>query len=222
MSAARDQRGKPQRENHTLCFWGHALLSHLYVNLLDYIPHKATAVPLLLALSVSRCICCACHQSILPGVSWCPGSPPASPRVLSDFGIQSGICPGGPPICRHLHSSDPVTGVEGNTLNFSRHSGMQDFTGVGTNEYGTHIESINRDCLLGQILWRFRSIWTAGDAISFVRPEVAECLWQHSDVAEGFHPISSIPPRHDEAQREAVHHRQWLVIHGVGDHYLPI
>src|SRR5712671_5387759 len=114
MSAGGDRCRKPQRENHTLYFWGHALLSHLYVNLLDYIPHKATAVPLFLALSVSHRICRASHQSILPAVSWCPERPPASPRVLSDFRVQSGIRPGGTPVRRHFHSSNPVTGVEGN------------------------------------------------------------------------------------------------------------
>src|SRR3982074_199154 len=154
MSAARDQRGKPQRENHTLCFWGHALLSHLYINLLDYIPHKAAAVPLFLALSVSHRIGRASHQSIVPAVCWCPGSSPASPRVLSDFRIQSRICPGGSPLGRHLHSSDPVTGVESNALNFSRYSGMHNFIGLGTNEYRTDIESIDGNCVLGQILRR--------------------------------------------------------------------
>src|SRR5882762_9874638 len=187
-SAAGDQRRKPQRENHTLCFWGHALLSHIYVNLLDYVPHKAAAVPLFLALSFSHRICRASHQSILPAVSWCPGRPPASPRVLSDFRIQSAICPGCSPVSRHLHSSNPVTGVESNALNFSRHSGVQDFIGVGTNEYGAHVESINRNCVLGQILWRFGAIWTVGNAICFVRPEVAKRLGQHVDVAESFDP----------------------------------
>src|SRR5216683_3614859 len=222
MSAAGDQCRKPQRENHTLCFWGHASLSRLYVNLLDYIPHKATAVPLFLALGISHRICRARHKSILPAVSWCPGRPPASPRVLSDFGVQSSICPGRSPVRRHLHSSNPVTGVESNALNFSRHSGLQDFIGVGTNEYGTHVEPIDGNSVLGQILWRFGAIWTVGNAIGFVRPEVAEGLGQHSDVAESFYPISSIPPRYDETQREAVHHGQRLVIHGVGDHYFAI
>src|ERR1700676_1351735 len=96
------------------------------------------------------------------------------------------------------------------------------FFGVGTNEYGTDVESIDGNCVLGQILWGFGAIWTVGNAIRFVRPEVAEDLRQHSDVTESFHPISSIPPRHDEAQGEAVHHGQRLVIHGVGDHHLPI
>src|SRR5260370_26442860 len=222
MSAAGDQRRKPQRENHTLCFWAHALLSHLYVNLLDYIPHKATAVPLFLALSVSHRICRASHKSILPAVSWCPGRPPASPRVLSNFRVQSGISPRGSPIRRHLNSSNSVAGVESNALNFSRHSGMQGFIGIGTNEYGTHVESIDGNCVLGQILWRFGAVWTVGNAIRFVRPEVAKGLGQHSDVAESFYPISSVPAGHDEAQGEAVHHGQWLVIHGVGDHYLAI
>src|SRR6266550_6445574 len=222
MSATGDQHPKPERENQSLCLFGHAGLSHLYVYVLDYIPHKATAVPLFLALSVSHGICRASHESILPAVSWCPGHPPASPGVLSNFRIQSSICPVGSPVRRHLHSPDAVTGVESNALNFSRHSGTQDFIGVGTNEYGTYVESINRNCVLGQILWRFGAIWSVGNAIGFVRPEVAEGLGQHSDVAERFHPISSIPPRHDEAQREAVYHGQRLVIHGVGDHHIPI
>src|SRR6267143_968737 len=201
MSAAGDQCRKTQRENYTLCFWGHVLLSHLYVNLLDYIPHKATAVPLFIALSVSRSVCRASHQSILPVVSRCPVRPPASPRVLSDFRVQSGIRPGGTPVRRHLHSSNPVTGVEGNAFNLNWHSGMQDFIGVGTNEYGTHVESVDGNCVLDQILRRFGAIWTVGNAIRFVRPDVAERSGQHSDVAESLYPISSIPPRYDKAQR---------------------
>src|SRR5216683_136978 len=121
-----------------------------------------------------------------------------------------------------ISASNPVTGVESNALNFNRHSGMQDFIGVGTNEYGTHVESIDGNCVLGQILWRFGAIWSVGNAIGFVRPEVAEGLGQHSDVAESLYPISSIPPRYDETQREAVHHGKRLVIHGVGDHYFAI
>src|SRR5207302_4088427 len=85
----------------------------------------------------------------------------------------------------------PVTGVESNALNFSRRSGMQSFIGVGTNEYGTHVESINRNCVLGQILWRLGAIWSVGNAVGLVRPEVAEGMSQHGDVAQSFHPISS-------------------------------
>src|SRR3981189_453754 len=118
MSAAGEQCRKTQRENHTLCYWGHALLSHLYVNLLDYIPHKATTVPLFLALCVSDRICRASHDSILPAVSRCPGRPPASPRVLSNFRVQTSIRPGCAPVRRHLHSSNPITGVESDALNF--------------------------------------------------------------------------------------------------------
>src|SRR6267143_1981590 len=110
MSAAGDQCRKTQRENHTLCFWGHVLLSHLYVNLLDYIPHKATAVPLFLALSVSRSVCRASHQSILPVVSRCPGRSPTSPPSLFRFRVQAGIPPSGTPRRPQLHSSNPVTG----------------------------------------------------------------------------------------------------------------
>src|SRR5712672_2972546 len=115
-------------ERTTLFIFGvMRLLSHLYVNLLDYIPHKATAVPLFLALSVSHRICRASHEPILPAVSWSPGRPPASPRILSDFRIQSSICPDGSSVRRHFHSSNPVTGIESDALNFSPHSGMQDF-----------------------------------------------------------------------------------------------
>src|SRR6266404_4602735 len=123
----------PAREPHSL-FLGSCVVIHLYVNLLDYIPHKATAVPLFLALSVSRRICRASHELILAVVSWCPGRPPASPRILSDFRVESSICPGGSPVRRHLHSPNPITRVESNALNFSRHSGVQDFIGLGTNE----------------------------------------------------------------------------------------
>src|SRR2546425_4671721 len=76
MSATGDQHPKPERENQSLCLFGHAGLSHLYVYVLDYIPHKTTAVPLFLALSFSHRICRASHESILPAVSWCPGHPP--------------------------------------------------------------------------------------------------------------------------------------------------
>src|ERR1700738_418510 len=124
MPTAGGQCRKPQREKHTVYSWGHALLPHVYVNLLDYIPHKTTAVPLFLALRVSRRICRASHEPIWPAVSWCPGRPPTSPRILSEFRVQSSIRPGGSTVRRHLHSSNPVTGVEGNTLDFSRHSGM--------------------------------------------------------------------------------------------------
>src|SRR6266853_5869873 len=118
-------------ERTTLFIFGvMRLLSHLYVNLLDYIPHKATAVPLFLALSVSHCICRASHQSKLPAVSRCPGRPPASPGVLPNLRIQSSICPARSSVCRHLHSSNPVTGVESDALNFNPHSGMQHFIRV--------------------------------------------------------------------------------------------
>src|SRR4029077_15084968 len=163
---------------------------------LDYIPHKTTAVPLFLALSVSHRICRASHESILPAVSWCPRRPPSSPRVLSNFRVQSSICPSGSPVRRHLHSSNSITGVESNAFNFGRRSGMHDFIGIRTNEYGSHVESIDRDCVLGQILWRLGAIWSFGNAIGFVRPEVAEGLMQHSDVAQSLYPVSSIPPRH--------------------------
>src|SRR6266850_7213711 len=221
-STASDQYRKPKCENRTLLFWDHALLLHAYVNLLDHIPHKTTAVPLFLALRLSYRICRASHQSILPTAHSSPRPPPASPRILSDFRVQSGIRPRGPAIRRHLNSSNPVTGVESNTLDFSWHSGMQSFVGVGTHEYRTHVESIDGNCVLGQIFWRFGAIGVAGNAIRIVRPEVAEGLRQHGDVAESFHPISSIPTRHNEAEGEAVHHGQRLVIHGVGDHHLSI
>src|SRR6267142_6566895 len=91
----------PAREPHSL-FLGSCVVIHLYVNLLDYIPHKATTVPLFLALCVSDRICRASHDSILPAVSRCPGRPPASPRVLSNFRVQLSICPSGSPVCRHL------------------------------------------------------------------------------------------------------------------------
>src|SRR5881628_2066637 len=94
------------------------------------------------------------------------------------------------------------TGFESDALNFSLHSGMQDFIGVGTNEYGTHVEFVNRNCVLGQILRRLRAIWSVGNAIRFVGPEVAEGLRQYRDVAESLHPISSIPSGHDKAQWE--------------------
>src|SRR5258706_12784088 len=116
MSTAGEQCRKPQRENYTLCYWGHALLFHLYVNLLDYIPHKTTAVPLFLALGVSDRICRASHDSILPAVSRCPGRPPASPRVLSDFRVQSSICPSDSPVCRHFHASNSVAGIVSDAL----------------------------------------------------------------------------------------------------------
>src|SRR2546428_1777471 len=131
MSTPGDQCRKSQRESHSLCIWDHALLPHLHVNLLNYIPHKTTAVPLFLALSLAYRICRARHQPILPTGSWCPGRTPASPRILSDFRIQPSIRPSDSPIRRHLHSSNPVTGVESNTLDFIRHSGMQGFIGVG-------------------------------------------------------------------------------------------
>src|SRR5947209_19874188 len=99
---------------------------------------------------------------------------------------------------------------------------MQDFIGVGTNEYGTHVEFVNRNCVLGQILRRLRAIWSVGNAIRFVGPEVAEGLRQYRDVAESLHRISSIPSGHYKAQWEAVHHGQGLVSHGVRDHHLPI
>src|ERR1700676_553608 len=167
MPAAIEQCRNPQQKNHTLYFWGHALLSHLYVNLLDYIPHKTTAVPLTITLSLAYRIRRASHESILPAVCWCPKRPPASPRILSDFRIQSSVCPGGSSVRRHFHSSNPVTGVESDALNFRQHSGMQDFIGVGTNKYGTHVESINGNCVLRQILWGFGAIGTAGNAIAF-------------------------------------------------------
>src|SRR5438445_4193538 len=219
---ASDQYRNSKCENRTLLFWDHALLLHAYVNLLDYIPHKTTAVPLSVALCLSHRICRASHQPILPAVSWCPGRPPASPRILSDFRVQSSICPGGSPIRRHLYSSNPVTGVESNTFHFIRHSRKQGFIGVGTNEYGTHVESLDGNCVLGQILWGLGAIGTAGNAIGFVRPEIAEGLRQDGNLAESFHPISSIPTRHDESDGEAVHHGQRFVIHGVGDHHLSI
>src|SRR5260370_25154666 len=126
--------------------------------------------------------------------------------MLSEFRVQSSIRPSAPAVRRHLHSSNPVTGVESNTLHLSRYSGMQGVIGFGTNEYRAHVELIDGNCVLRQILWRLVPIWSAGDAIRFVRPEVAEGLRQHGDVAESFHPISSIPTRHDEAQGKAVHH----------------
>src|SRR5260221_3081858 len=104
MSTAGDQCRKPQRENYAFYFWGHALSPHPYVNLLDYIPHKATAVPLFLALRVSRRIGRASHQSILPAVCWRPGRPPASPRILSEFRVQSSIRPSAPAVRRYFHS----------------------------------------------------------------------------------------------------------------------
>src|SRR5713101_1842478 len=182
MPTAGDQCRKPQRENHTLYSWGHALLPHLYVNLLDYIPHKTTAVPLFVALSLSYRICRASHQSILPAVSRCPRRSPAPPRILPNFRVESSIRPGGSSVRRYLYSLNPMTRVESNTLDFIRHSGMQAFLRVGTNKYGTHIESIDGHCILGQILWRFGAIRTVGNAIRFVRPEVAEGLRQDSDV----------------------------------------
>src|SRR6266436_6890273 len=112
MSATGDQHPKPERENQSLCLFSHAGLSHLYVYVLDYIPHKTSAVPLFLALSFSHRICRPSHESILPAVSWCPGRPPAAPRILSDFRIQSSICPSSSPVRRHFDSSNPVTGVE--------------------------------------------------------------------------------------------------------------
>src|SRR4029077_6563817 len=120
-----------------------------HVNLLDYIPHKTTAVPLFLALRLSYRICRAGHQSILPAVSWCPGRAPASPRILPNFRVQSSIRPGGSAVRRYLHACNPVTGVESNTLDFIRYSGMQGFIVVGTNEYGTHVESIDRHSVVG-------------------------------------------------------------------------
>src|SRR5258706_16153290 len=114
--------------------------------------------------------------------------------MLCDFRVQSSIRPGCSPVRRRLHSSNPVTGVESNSLDFIRYSGMQGFIGIGANEYGTHVESIDGHCVLGQILWRFGAIGVVGNAIRFVRPEVAEDLRQDGDVAESFHPISSIPP----------------------------
>src|ERR1700730_14859664 len=101
-----------------------------------------------------------------------------------------------------------MTRIESNTPDFIRNAGMQGFIGIGTNEYGTHVESIDGNCVLGQILWGFSAIWTSGNAIRFVRPEVAEGLRQDGDVAEGLHPVSSIPPGHNETNGEAVHHRQ--------------
>src|SRR2546427_5548546 len=97
----------PSARTRVFVFWVMGL-SHLYVHFLDYIPHKTTAVPLFLALSFSHRICRASHESILPAVSWCPGHPPASPGVLSNFRIQSSICPVGSSVRRHLHSSNPV------------------------------------------------------------------------------------------------------------------
>src|SRR6266478_717214 len=222
MSAAGDQCRKPQCENRTLHLWVHALLFHAHVNFLDYIPHKTTAVPLFFALRLSYRICRTSHQSILPTVSRCPGRAPASPRILSEFWFQSSIRPGASSVRRHLHSSNPVTGVESNALDFSRDFRMQGFVGIGTNEYGTHVESIDGNCVLSQILWGLGAIWTAGNAIGFVRPEIAEGLRQDGNVAESLHPVRSIPPGHDETNGEAVHHGQRLVIHGVGDHHLAV
>src|ERR1700676_5290377 len=133
-----DQCSKPQRENHTSYPCSHASSVHLYVNLLDYIPHKTAAVPLLRALRLSYRICRPGHQSILPAASCCPRRPPASPRILPNSRVQSGVRPGGSPVRRHLHSSNPVTGVESDTYDFNRHSVMQAFLRVGTNKYGTH------------------------------------------------------------------------------------
>src|SRR6267142_687579 len=152
---ASDQYRKPKCENRTLLFWDHALLLHAYVNLLDHIPHKTTAVPLFLALRLSYRICRACHQSILPTAHWSPGRPPASPRILSDFRVQSSIRPSAPAVRRHFHSPNPVTGVESNTLDFSWHSGMQGFIGFGTNDYGTHVESIGDSVPLGPLGMRY-------------------------------------------------------------------
>src|SRR6266404_854881 len=193
MSTAGEQCRKSQQENYTFYFWGHALSPHPYVNLLDYIPHKATAVPLFLALRVSRRIGRASHQSILPAVCWRPGRPPAPPRILSEFRVQSSIRPSAPAVRRHLHSSNPVTRVESYTFHFSGHSAMQGLIGFGTNKYGTHVESIDGNCVLRQILWGLGAIWTAGNAIGFVRPEIAEGLRQDGNVAESLHPVRSIP-----------------------------
>src|SRR5258708_9677889 len=116
---------------------------------------------------------------MLPAVSWCTGRPPASPGILSNFRVQASVGPSASAVRRQLHSLNPMTRVESNTLDFIRHSGMQSFIGVGTNEYGTHVESIDGNCVLGQIFWRFGAIWTAGNAIRIVRPDVAEGLRQH-------------------------------------------
>src|SRR5580700_2958446 len=112
MCTAGEQCRKPQRKNQAFCLWDHALLSHLDVNLLDYIPHKATTVPLFLALCISHCICGASHESVLAPLSRCPQRAPAPPGILSDFRIQSSIYPGGSSVRRDLHSSNPVTRVE--------------------------------------------------------------------------------------------------------------
>src|SRR5580704_5477009 len=81
--------------------------------------------------------------------------------------------------------------------NFTGDSGMPDFLGLGPNEYGTHIEFVNRNCVLGQLLRRLGAIWGVGNAIRLVGPEVAKGLRQYSDVAESFYPIRSIPSGDD-------------------------
>src|SRR5258708_10671432 len=171
MSTAGEQCRKSQQENYTFYFWGHALSPHPYVNLLDYIPHKATAVPLFLALRVSSRIGRASHQSILPAVCWRPGRPPASPRILSEFRVQPSVRPSGSPVRRYLDASNPVTGVESNTFHFSRDSGMQSFVGFGTNENGTQVESIDGNCVLSEMSWIFGFICADGSDIRLFLPQ---------------------------------------------------
>src|SRR5467141_2013708 len=197
-------------------------LLHLQVDPLDHIPHESTAVPLLRALGLSDRICRASHESILPAPFRRPVRPPSPPRVLSDLRVQASLFPGGTSVGRDVHSCDAVTRIEGNTLDFIWASRTPNLIGLGTNEDGAHVESIDGNGVRGQMLWRFGAIWSVGDAIGFVRPEVAEDLRQHGDVAESFHPVGPIPTGHDETQGEAVDHGQRLVVHRISDHHLSI
>src|SRR6266404_3834681 len=205
-----------------LLFRAMGCLLHSDIDSLDHVPHEPTAVPLLRALSLSDRICRASHESIEPAFSWRPIRPPSAPRVLSELRVQSRIRPGSTSVRRDLHSGNSVARIESDALDFIWDSRTPDLIGLGTYEDGAHVESIDENGVRGQMLRRFGAIRSVGDAIGFVRPEVAEGPREHGDVVESFHPVGSIPTRHDQTQGKAVDHGQRLVVHGVGHHHLPI
>src|ERR1700737_3806015 len=142
-------------------------LLHLQVDPLDHIPHESAAVPLFRALGLPDRICRTSHESILP-------APPAR-RSPARRG-RAGLFPGGPPRGRDVYSCNAVARIESDTLDFIWASWMPDLIGLGANDDGAHVESIDGNGVPGQMLWRFGAVGGVGDAIRFVRPEVAEDL----------------------------------------------
>src|ERR1700737_4003231 len=151
-------------------------LLHLQVDPLDHIPHESAAVPLFRALGLSDRICRTSHESILPAPFRRPARPPSPPRVLPDLRVQASLFPGGAPVGRDVYSCNAVDRIESDTLDFIWASWMPDLIGLGANDDGAHVESIDGNGVPGQMLWRFGAVGGVGDAIRFVRPEVAEDL----------------------------------------------